>query len=117
MKAWVLSMALVCPMAGLQTMAQTQDSGSAASTSKAPAAAKTPSAGEEKKPADGKPKKVWTNDEIGTLQGTISVVGTEHAAESKTKSSGNDVRAATDPRRGKIQRYRAAIAELQRLKD
>jgi len=59
-------------------------------------------------------KKVWTNEEVGTLQGTVSVVGTEHAADGKTKSSGDDTRAATDPRRGKIQRYRAAIAELRK---
>jgi len=61
-----------------------------------------------------KTKKVWTNEEVGTLQGTVSVVGTEHAAEGKTKSSVDDTRAATDPRRGKIQRYRAAIAELRK---
>jgi hypothetical protein len=64
-----------------------------------------------------KTKKVWTNEEVGTLQGTVSVVGTEHSAESKTKSSGNDARAATDPRRGKILRYRAAIAELRKKID
>jgi hypothetical protein len=64
-----------------------------------------------------KTKKVWTNEEVGTLQGTVSVVGTEHAAEGKTKSSGNDARAATDSRRGKILRYRAAIAELRKKID
>ena len=64
-----------------------------------------------------KTKKVWTNDEVGTLQGAVSVVGSEQAAERKTKSSGNDVRAATDLRRGKIQHYRAAIAELRKKID
>ncbi len=64
-----------------------------------------------------KTKKVWTNDEVGTLQGTVSVVGTEHAAEGKTKAPGNDARAATDARRGKIQRYRASIAELRKKID
>jgi peptidoglycan hydrolase CwlO-like protein len=44
-------------------------------------------------------------------------VGTERAAEGKTKSSGDDARAAADPRRGKIQRYRAAIAELRKKID
>jgi DNA repair exonuclease SbcCD ATPase subunit len=80
----------------------------------------TPAAAGQTSAAAAKPektKKVWTNEEVGTLQGTVSVVGTEHAAESKTKSSGNDVRAATDPRRGKIQRYRAAIAELRKKID
>jgi len=64
-----------------------------------------------------KTKKIWTNDEVGTLQGTVSVVGTEHTAEGKTKSSGNDASTATGPQRGKIQRYRAAIAELRRKID
>jgi DNA repair exonuclease SbcCD ATPase subunit len=64
-----------------------------------------------------KTKKVWTNEEVSTLQGTVSVVGTERAAEGKTKSSGNNASAATDPRRGKIQRYRAAIAELRKKID
>jgi hypothetical protein len=64
-----------------------------------------------------KTKKVWTNDEVGTLQGTVSVVGTEHAAEEKAKSSGNDAGATTDLRRGKIMRYRAAIAELRKKID
>jgi hypothetical protein len=113
MKAWVLSLAVVCPMAGLLTMAQTQDSASAAPSSKGPAAAKTPSAGEEKKPADQKPRKVWTNDEIGTLQGTVSVVGTRPAAEHQPASSETASGTAADPRRERILRYRAQIAELQ----
>src|ERR1700722_9124026 len=113
MKAWILSLALVCPMAGLPTMAQAQDSASAASGSKGPPAAKTPAAGEEKKPADGKPRKVWTNDEIGTLEGTVSVVGTNPAAEHQPASSETGSGAAADPRREGILRYRARIAELQ----
>jgi DNA repair exonuclease SbcCD ATPase subunit len=64
-----------------------------------------------------KTKKVWTNEEVSALQGTVSVVGTERAAEGKTKSSGNNASAAPDPRRGKIQRYRAAIAELRKKID
>jgi len=64
-----------------------------------------------------KTKKVWTNDEVGTLQGTVSVVGTEHGADGRTQSTKNVPGTATDPRRGKIQRYRAAIAELRKKID
>ena len=64
-----------------------------------------------------KTKKVWTNDEVGTLQGTVSVVGTEHGADGRTQSTKNVAGTATDPRRGKIQRYRAAIAELRKKID
>lgn len=64
-----------------------------------------------------KPKKVWTNDEVGSLSGTVSVVGTNRPAERQTQSSQNGSGAAADPRRGKIQRYRAAIAELRKKID
>ena len=118
MKAWALYLALAYPMAGLQTMAQTQDSANAASSSKAPAASKIPSAAEEKKPADGaKPKKVWTNDELGSLKGDVSVVGANRPAEGQTQSTQNEAGGAADSRRGKILRYRAAIGELRKKID
>jgi hypothetical protein len=118
MRAWALYLALVYPTAGLQTMAQTQDSGSAASSSKAPAAAKTASAAEEKKPADGtKSKKIWTNDEVGSLKGDVSVVGTNRPAEGQTQATRNGSGAATDLRQGKILRYRSAIADLRKKID
>jgi hypothetical protein len=118
MKAWALYFALVCQMAGLQTMAQTQDSGSVATSSQTPGAAKTTSRAEEKKAADGtKPKKVWTNDEVGSLKGDVSVVGTNRPAEGQTQAGRNGTGAADDPRQGKIQRYRAAIAELRKKID
>ena len=78
MKALALYFALICQIAGLQTMAQTQESGSTATSSQSPNGAKAQSATEENKPTDGKkPKKVWTNEEMGSLQGTVSVVGTK----------------------------------------
>lgn len=64
-----------------------------------------------------KTKKVWTNDEVGTLQGTVSVVGTNHPKDGQTQSTQNETRGAADPLRGKIQRYRAAIAELRKKID
>jgi hypothetical protein len=114
MKAWALYLALAYPLAGLQTMAQTQDSANAASSSKVPPAVKTLSAAEEKKPADGtKPKKIWTNDEVGSLKGDVSVVGANRPAEGQTQSAQNGAGGAADSRGGKIQRYRAAIGELR----
>jgi len=118
MKAWALYLALAYPMAGLQTMAQTQDSANAAASSKAPPAAKTPSGPEEKKPADGtKPKKIWTNDEVGGLKGDVSVVGTNRGTEVKAPSAQNGSGAAAEARHGKILRYRAAIGELRKKID
>ena len=118
MKAWPLYLVLVCQMAGLQTRAQTQDSASAASSSQASATANTPSAGGEKKPADGtKPRKIWTNDEVGSLKGDVSVVGTNRQVENPTQPTRNGASAAADSRSAKIVRYRTAIAELRKKID
>jgi len=64
-----------------------------------------------------KTKKVWTNDEMGSLQGNVSVVGAEHPGEGSGKSSTSGARGAADLRSGKIQRYRAAIGELRKKID
>jgi hypothetical protein len=114
MKLLILGLAWMCQMAGLQTMAQTPDSTSGAASTKATAAEKTPAVAGEKKPADGtKSKKVWTNEEVGSLQGTVSVVGTNRPAERESGAS----ESAGDPRRSKILRYRVAIAELRKRID
>lgn len=114
MKMWILGLVGICQMAGLRTMAQTPDSTSGAASSQVTAAAKTPAAAGEKKPATGtKPKKVWTNDEAGSLPGTVSVVGSNRPVERETEDS----ESAADPRREKILRYRAAIMELRKKID
>jgi hypothetical protein len=64
-----------------------------------------------------KPKKVWTNDEVGSLQGTVSVVGTKRPEDRPTQSSSSGSSTASDARRGKILKYRAAIAELRKKID
>jgi len=57
-----------------------------------------------------KTKKVWTNEEVGTLKGSISVVGDPaKASNSKTGPT-----AKGNPRQATIQRYREAIGELKR---
>ena len=64
-----------------------------------------------------KTKKVWTNDEVGSLQGTVSVVGADRPAEHQPQSRQSGNGGAADLRRGKILRYRAAIADLQQKID
>lgn len=77
----------------------------------------TPAASGQAPPAASKPektKKVWTNDEVGDLQGPVSVVGTKQATE---RTSASPPGGAVDARRGKILRYRAAIAALRKKID
>jgi hypothetical protein len=64
-----------------------------------------------------KTKKVWTNEEVATLPGTISVVGTNRPADGQTTSSRTGAGSADAARRGKVQRYRAAAAELRKKID
>jgi hypothetical protein len=76
-----------------------------------------PAANSQTPPPAGKTektKKVWTNEEVGDLQGPVSTVGAKRSSEESTQSSQSG---ATDSRRGKILRYRAAIAELRRKID
>ena len=62
-----------------------------------------------------KTKKVWTNEEVGDLQGPVSVVGTKHSSDGSTTQASQN--GATASRQGKIQRYRIAIAELRKKID
>lgn len=100
--------ALCCAQSGQPATppASAQQSSSTASGPASPPAGKTE-----------KTKKVWTNDEVGSLQGTVSIVGTNRPAERQSQSGQNGSGAAVDPRRGKILRYRDAIAELRKKID
>ena len=108
-----------CP-AQSQDQSQDKNSGTAATnTAKpvAPADSAPANPPAEKK----KPKKVWTNDEIGSVGGTVSVVG-ESTASSSTGSSSSgqnkkkpepDANApADDARQRLIDNYRKQIAEI-----
>ena len=94
-------------------LAQSQDPGSgSSSTAKpaSPAADTSSSTSPEKK----KTKKVWTNDEIGSVGGTISVVGdakssTNAVSSKKGESSGG----ANDARQQQIENYRNQIQQIQ----
>jgi len=100
-------------LAWLPCLAQSQDSSASTPASTKPAPGPTPAkttpANTEKK----KPKKVWTNDEIGSVRGTISVVGDANqgdssAAQRKPAAPGSD-----DIRQKQISSYRDQIRQLQ----
>jgi hypothetical protein len=74
------------------------------------------SASGQSSPAPGKTektKKVWTNEEVSTLPGTVSVVGTNRPANGQSPSSESGAN-GNATWRGKVQRYRAAVAELRK---
>ncbi len=106
---------LIVSMAGLPTMAQMPDAGKAASSDKAARAAETATTSAPvKRPGDPQaPKKVWTNDNVGTLKGSVSVVGAKPLTHADEDEAENEKRPDSNPRRGRIQQYRDAIANLQ----
>ena len=137
MKTTGFCVALLCVLAVIPANGQAPSGGSApaatAGTTPAAPATKTPaSSTAEKQPeAPKKPKKVWTNDEVGSLKGSVSVVGGKHPVERQAMAE-NDQNGKEDgdwdPRAEKVRQYRDAIdqtrtqiadadAQIAKLKD
>jgi uncharacterized protein (UPF0335 family) len=93
--------------------AQSQDPDSGATSTANPA---TPPANPQQDATaeKKKPKKVWTNDEIGSVRGTVSVVGnpTTSAGGQKNKKSAASS-ASNSVRQHQIAAYRNQILKLQ----
>lgn len=98
----------------LPACAQSPDAGSTPSSTSAKAAdaPANPSSGTstEKK----KPKKVWTNDEIGSVKGDVSVVGDANSSSAKTaEKRPASASPANDARQQQIEHYRDQIKDYQ----
>lgn len=88
-----------------------------------PDAAAKPADSPAKAPASAtpekKPKKVWTNDEIGSVKGTVSVVGDNKSSSSSSSSSADSHLVSTtngssaDARQKQIADYRDRIKDYQ----
>jgi TolA-binding protein len=105
MKAKIVYRRLLLLTAALVCVAQAQNPGSAK-----PAAASTPSSapGEKKKP-----KKVWTNDELGSVSGGVSVVGDANPTGNQPSPRNPESSAGNDFRQKQIENYRNQIQQLQ----
>lgn len=60
-----------------------------------------------------KPKRVWTNDEISTVGGNISVVGNSSSANTADSSSKSGSRATDSAQEKQIEQYRDQLRQLQ----
>jgi hypothetical protein len=76
-------------------------------------------------PKAKKPKKVWTEEEMGKLNGSISVVGDKNASSSSSGSTGADSRGDHDaawyrdqlaPLRSQMERVDTQIRDLEQAK-
>ena len=110
MKFLAASLGSFLLLTALPARAQSPDAASkpADSPAKAPASA-TP---------EKKPKKVWTNDEIGSVKGTVSVVGENNSSSSSSSSPDSHLAFTTngssaDARQKQIADYRDRIKDYQ----
>ncbi len=108
MKLLTACFGLMLLSAALPASAQSPDAGSApapSSAKPAEAPANAPTSTEKKKP-----KKVWTNDEIGSVKGNVSVVGDGNSSSAKggqSRPAPSDT--AKDARQQQIENYRNQI--------
>ncbi len=108
---------LLLALAGVCS-AQTQDTTNNKDTSSpkpaTPADKTAPKQDAEATREKNKPKKVWTNDEVATLPGTVSVVGQpqQRAENSRQTEEGSSSRAG-DSQQSLIGSYRQQIADLR----
>src|SRR3974390_580139 len=93
--------------AGSSCRAQSPDSTS--STKPATPDSTAPSNNAEKK----KPKKGWTNDEIGKVSGGVSVVGDAKASGTDSKKTSDNPKPNDEARQRQIDSYRKQLNDLQ----
>jgi chromosome segregation ATPase len=107
---FLLALAVVCS-------AQTQDTANKDSRSAKPAAPADKTASKQDAqatPEKKKPKKVWTNDEVATLPGTVSVVGQpQQRVENSRQTEEGSSSHAGDSQESQVDNYRQQIGDLR----
>jgi hypothetical protein len=110
-----LGFMLVLPAAPV--LAQTQDSTTASSSGSSNAGATAKTAvknATDKKAADpGKPKKVWTNDDVGSLKSSVSVVGNKQSSGRRMVEEEDQSGEQSDSHAERVRQYRDAIEQLR----
>jgi hypothetical protein len=100
---------------------QTQDTANKDTSSAKPAAAADKTAVKpdtQATPEKKKPKKVWTNDEVATLPGEVSVVGEANQGVEPRRKVGSDSSSGLgQAQESQIDSYRQQIGELHRQID
>lgn len=76
----------------------------------------------DKDPAKKKPKKIWTNEEMSTMRGTISIVGdpakADASSDSRKQNNASDSGGSNDLEREKVvANYREQLRQLREQQD
>jgi hypothetical protein len=123
MRAFIYEAAIILLFMAAPCLAQTQDAAGGTADGNKPVATNTgaATAGKPSSPTEAKkPKKVWTNDELGSVKGAVSVVGdtSSAAGESSTKKAADPLDTAAtqgdkEARQKQVEAYRGQIRQLQ----
>jgi len=105
----LLALSVVPTMAQNPPTTNNTESGQPTPAEKAPAAR----APNKKPDATQKPKKVWTNDDVGSLKDSVSVIGEKNKPQSQPENSGDADEEENDPHARRVQQYRDAINQLR----
>jgi hypothetical protein len=92
--------------------AQTQDSNGNAAGNKATVLEKTASAPARKTDSTPKAKKVWTNNDLGSLKGSVPVVGGKSQGKRRTEDNEDSEDENSDPHGERVREYRDQIDQL-----
>lgn len=116
MKSRIVALGFLLLGSAVICCAQTQDTPKKDSTEAKPAAAPTDQSApkQDATPEKKKPKKVWTNEEMATLPGQISVVGeANQGVESKRAPEHGSTSGGEDAQQMQIDSYRKQISDLR----
>jgi hypothetical protein len=105
---------LVILLAGVPCLAQSQDSSAGAPAAAKPAPAPAATAKATPLAADKKKtKKVWTNDNVSSIPGGVSVVGEANQGDASAASRKDTSSGTEDVRQKQIAGYRDQIRQMQ----
>jgi hypothetical protein len=123
----VLFSAFTCPAqstgSGAPPSSEPAKSAAQAQTSPSDANAAAPKdQASDKDPAKKKPKKIWTNEEMSTMHGTISIVGdpakADASSDSRKQNNDSDSGNGNDLEREKVvANYREQLRQLREQQD
>src|SRR5215475_6041667 len=113
MKTKCLFFALLFAVVASAPAARAQDSTASDDSQAERASSPSGVSRENKTPAEKKNKKVWTNEEVGSLTGTVSVVGDKAPAKASSASEKKADGVKSGLHAAAVRKYRDAITQLK----
>ncbi|HUL33967.1 MAG TPA: hypothetical protein VL128_08795 [Candidatus Eisenbacteria bacterium] len=93
---------LILALAGIPAAAQGQGTGAPVKSTTQPVA----------KTAPKKPTKVWTNEDLATIKGSVSVVGEKRSSQNRFEADDDPAEEDGDSQASRVHYYRDAINQL-----